>query len=134
MLAAALWIASMAAPATTGNAPASLAGHVLQYHLSEGTGIYTQDKGQDFLTSFSTDGQYADSELGGIVTDEGGYTYRVTGANTSQVTYHPSTESAQQVGGDYTERFVFQTPTSGTVSASASTASGIYKGVFVIKQ
>jgi hypothetical protein len=107
---------------------------VLQYHLSQGTGIYTQDKGREFFTTFSADGKYADSESEGVVTDEGEYTYRVTGARTSQVTFHPSAESAQQVGGDYTEQFVFETSTSGTVTASASTAPGIYKGVFSIKQ
>ena len=134
MLTLALCIASVAAPAVTGNAPASLAGHELQYHISQGTGVYSRFEGRDYLTSFTVDGHYVDSEVDGAVADVGTYTYRVTGPNTSEAAYHMGAESLLQAGGDYSEQFVFLTPTSGTVTGSASTEPATYKGKFSIKQ
>ena len=115
-----------------GNAPESLGGHFLHYHLARATGIYTHDKGREFLVTFTADGHYTDTEPTGAVTDEGTYTHRVSGPNTMEVTYHPGSNSAQQVGGDYTEVLLFQTPKSGTVNGTASTAPGDYRGTFFV--
>jgi hypothetical protein len=153
MLAVALFMASMAAPlastaappastaaplapagASGSKPPASLYGHVMESHITQGTDVYTQFVGRDFVTSFTAEGHYIDTEVDGVVADAGSYTYRVTGPNTAELVYHVSAESLLQAGGDYTEQLTFKTPTSGTASGVASTASATYKSTFVIKQ
>ena len=138
MFVVALCVASMAAPPATGsapasNAPASLAGHVMQAHISQANDVYSRFAGRDFLTTFTVDGHYITEELNGAVSDGGTYSYTVTGANTSEIVYHVGTQSLVQTGGDYTEQYLFQTPTSGTFTAVASTEAASYKGTFSIK-
>jgi hypothetical protein len=122
-------IAMIATIQATGNAPQSLDGRTMEYHVTKANGVFASYAGQEFYTSFNGN-SYTDQDGNGAISDGGTYTYRLVGPNQGEVTYHPNMGDWQ--GGDYTESLYFKTPSRGRAEGTPATGQGEYSGAFYV--